>query len=75
MSEKMPRDIELKLHGLRAIADTHARALEDIAKTVADLVGLGDDESGWASDFVYDPKITPAVLWGATRNQLSETEE
>lgn len=68
MSEKMPRDIELKLHGLRALADTHTRALEDISKTVAELVGLAeDDESGWAGDFAYDPKITPAVLWGVTR--------
>jgi hypothetical protein len=65
MTEKLSRSDELKLRGLRAIADHHNRALQELIPVVAEIVG-SDDRGGWVVDFVYDSDVSVKKLWAAT---------
>lgn len=67
MSEMMTRDDELKLLGIKAIAESHNKALAELIPIVREITGdVSTEEGGWSGDFVYDETITPKKLWEMT---------
>ena len=49
-------DLELKLLGLKTLADEHSRRLEEIDRATCRLLGVAGN--GHASDWIYDNRDT-----------------